>query len=117
MRGDRVRQAVADEARDVGRRVAVTADLVTGVQRHVVDLLERPLAPARGPRAPAEHEHRRVVLLRARHRAHPVRDAGAGGQRRDAGFARHLGPALGANVAADSSRVSTMSMLSARQPS
>ena len=46
-------------------------------ERHVVDLLQRALAPAEGRRAAAEHEHRRVVLLRGGERAHAVGDARA----------------------------------------
>ena len=64
-------------------------------ERHVVDLLQRALAPAHRRRAAAEHEHRRVVLLRRGDRAHAVGHARAGGQRRHAGLAGDLGPALG----------------------
>ena len=64
-------------------------------ERHVVDLLQRALAPAHRRRAAAEHEHRRVVLLRGADRAHAVGDARAGGQRRHARLARDLRPALG----------------------
>ena len=62
---------------------------------HVVELLQRALAPAHRRRAPAEHEHRRAVLLGGGHRAHAVGDAGPGGERRHAGLAGDLGPALG----------------------
>ncbi len=64
-------------------------------ERHVVDLLQRALAPAERGRAAAEHDHRRVVLQRRGHPAHAVGHARAGGQRGDAGLARDLRPALG----------------------
>ena len=66
-----------------------------GDERDVVDLLERPRAPAHLRRPAAEHDQRRAVLLRAGDRAHPVGHAGPGGQRRDPGLARRLRPALG----------------------
>jgi hypothetical protein len=46
-------------------------------ERHVVDLLKRALAPAKARRPPAEHQHRRRVLERRGHRAHPVGHARA----------------------------------------
>ena len=64
-------------------------------ERDVVDLLQRALAPAEGRRAPAEHEHRRVALLRRGHRAHPVGHPGARGQRAHARLAGDLRPPLG----------------------
>ena len=64
-------------------------------ERHVVDLLQRSLAPAHLGRAAAQHDHRRVVLVRGGDRAHAVGDAGTGGQRADARLARDLRPALG----------------------
>ncbi len=73
-------------ARELGQRAH---------ERDVVDLLQRPLPPAHRRRAPAEHEHRRVVLLRRADRAHPVGHAGPGRQRRHARLARDLRPALG----------------------
>ena len=64
-------------------------------ERHVVDLLQRALAPAERRSAAAQHQHRRVVLCRRRHRAHAVGDARPGGERAHAGGARDLGPPLG----------------------
>ena len=64
-------------------------------ERHVVDLLQRALAPAHLRGAAAEHDHRRVVLVRGGDRAHAVGHAGAGRQGRDARLARDLGPAFG----------------------
>ena len=76
---------------------AVAASFVSGAdERHVVDLLQRALAPAQRGRAAAEDEHRRVVLLRAtRARSSPFVTPGPGGERRDPGPARDLRPALG----------------------
>ena len=59
-------------------------------ERQVVDLLERARAPAHLGRPAAQDHERGAVLLRARQRAHPVRDPGAGGQRADARLARRL---------------------------
>ena len=64
-------------------------------ERHMVDLLQRPLPPAQRGRPPAEHHQRRLVLLCGGHRAHPVGDAGTRGQRGDAGHPGHLRPAFG----------------------
>ena len=64
-------------------------------ERHVVDLLQRPLSPAQCGRPPAEHHQRRLVLLCGRHRAHPVGDARTRGQCGDAGHPGHLRPAFG----------------------
>ena len=64
-------------------------------ERHVVDLLQRALAPAQRGRAASEHEHRRVVLQRGAERAHPVGHPRAGRQRAHAGRPRDLRPALG----------------------
>ena len=46
-------------------------------------------------RPPSQHQHRRVVLVRRRDRAHAVRDAGARRQRAHARLPRHLRPPLG----------------------
>ena len=64
-------------------------------ERHVVDLLQRAHPPAHRGSAPAEDQHRRLVLLRRGHRTHAVGDARAGGQCRDTGDPGHLRPALG----------------------
>ena len=64
-------------------------------ERHVVYLLERPLAPADLRRPAAKNQHGRVALAGGGDRAHPVGDAGPGGKRAHAGRARDLGPALG----------------------
>ena len=48
-------------------------------ERHVVDLLERALAPAHGRGAASEHEQRGSVLQGRRHPAHAVGDARTGG--------------------------------------
>ena len=76
---------------------AVAANFVSGAdERHVVDLLQRALPPAPRGRAAAEHDHRRVVLLRRPASALiPFVTPGPGGQRRHAGPARDLRPALG----------------------
>ncbi len=63
-------------------------------ERHVVDLLKGALPPAQRGRAATEHHQRRLVLLGGGHRAHPVGDAWARGQRGDARHAGHLRPAL-----------------------
>ena len=74
---------------------AVAANLVSGrTNGHVVELLQRALAPAHRRRAAAEHEHRRAVLLRGGDRAHAVGHAGPRGERRHARLAGDLGPAL-----------------------
>jgi hypothetical protein len=65
-----------------------------GDERHVVDLLEAARAPSHLGRPPAEHDERRPVLLRPGDRAHPVGDAGAGGQRAHARAAGCLRPPL-----------------------
>ena len=96
VRAQRDRERLVDEPGISAVAPAVAASLVTGAhERHVVDLLQRALPPAHRGRAPAEHDHRRVVLHRAGHRAHAVGDARAGGQRGDAGLAGDLRPALG----------------------
>ena len=64
-------------------------------ERNVVDLLQRTLTPARCGCPAAEYHQWRLVLLGGGHRAHPVGDAGSGGQRRDARHAGHLRPAFG----------------------
>ena len=87
---------VVDQAWDLGGGAGGRGELDERPhERHVVDLLQRALAPAHRRRAAAEHEDRRVVLLGRRERAHAVGDARAGGQRRHARLARDLGPALG----------------------
>ena len=78
VRAQRLPPGVVDQARDLGRRRRGRGELHQRPhERHVVDLLQRPLAPAHRGRAAAEHEHRRVVLLRGAERAHPVRHARA----------------------------------------
>ena len=96
VRRQRRGERLVDEARDLGRAPGRRGELGQRAhERDVVDLLQRALAPAHRRRAPAEDEHRRVVLLRRGDRAHPVGHAGPGGQRGDAGLARDLRPALG----------------------
>ena len=96
VRGHRDRERLVDEARDLRGRVGRRRELRQRPhERHVVDLLQRAHPPAPRRRAAAEHEHRRVVLLRARDRADPVRHARPRRQRAHARFARHLRPALG----------------------
>ncbi len=71
-------QRLVDEPRDLGRRLGRRGELRHRAdERDVVDLLQRPLAPAPRRRAAAEDEHRRVALLRAGQRAHRVGDARA----------------------------------------
>ena len=92
----RDRERLVDQPRDLRRRARGGRELDDRPhERHVVDLLQRALPPAERGRAPTEHDHRRVVLLGARHRAHPVGDAGPRGQRRDARLARDLRPPFG----------------------
>ena len=92
----RRRERLVDQLGDLGgRRRGARALRERRDERHVVDLLQRALAPAELRRAAAEHHHRRVVLVRGGDRAHPVRDAGPGRQRADARLARDLRPALG----------------------
>ena len=87
---------VVDQARDLGRRARGRGQLHQRADdRHVVDLLQRALAPAHRGRAPAERQHGRAVLLRRRERAERVRHARARGQRGHARLARDLRPALG----------------------
>ena len=75
---------------------AVAASLTTGRTNGTWSIsCSEPWPQRHRGRAPAEHEHRRAVLHRRGHRAHPVRDPGAGGQRRHARLARDLRPALG----------------------
>ena len=63
--------------------------------RHVVQLLQR-AGPPPSLRCPAtEHDDRRPVEPRRRHRRHAVGDPRAGRQRGDAGPAGQLGPGLG----------------------
>ena len=78
-------QRLVDEAGDLGGALGRGGELHQRAhERDVVDLLQRALAPAHRGRAAAEHEDRRVVLLRGGDRAHPVGHARAGGERRDA---------------------------------
>jgi hypothetical protein len=63
--------------------------------RHVVELLERARAPARGGGAPTEHHERRTVEHRRRDRRDAVGDARTGGQRRHARPAGELRVGLG----------------------
>ena len=97
VRRHRAAQRLVDQRRDLaGRSRRVAANLVTGrTNGHVVDLLQRALAPSHRRRAAAEDEHRRVVLLGRGHRAHPVGHAGTGRQRGDARLPGDLRPALG----------------------
>ena len=89
-------QRLVDERRDLGRRLGRRRQLGQRPHEgHVVELLQRALAPAHRRGTAAEDEHRRAVLLRRGDRAHPVRHAGAGGQRSHAGLSGDLGPALG----------------------
>ena len=95
-RRERGRERLVDQLGDLGRRDRGARALGERAhERDVVDLLERALAPAHLRRAAAEHDHRRVVLVRGGDRAHAVGDAGPGGQRADARLARDLRPALG----------------------
>jgi len=64
-------------------------------ERHVVDLLQRSLAPAQRWRATAEDDDRRVVRLRGCHRAHAVGHARPGGEGAHTGLASDLRPTLG----------------------
>ena len=96
VRAQRLVPRLVDQPGDLGRRRGGRGELDERPhERHVVDLLQRALAPAHRGRAAAEHEHRRVVLLGGAERAHAVRHARAGGQRAHARLARHLRPALG----------------------
>ena len=96
VRRERGGQRLVDEPRDLGRRLRRRRELdQRRDERHVVDLLQRALPPAHRGRTAAEDEHRRSVLLGGGQRAHPVRHARPRGQRRHAGTAGHLGPALG----------------------
>ena len=76
--------------------VTVAADFVIDCEdRHVVELLQRPGTPPALRRPPAEHDERRPVEPRRRHRRHAVGDAGPGGQRGDARSPGQLGVGLG----------------------
>ena len=89
-------ERLVHQARDLGRRAGGGGELDQRPhERHVVDLLQRALAPAERGRAAAQHHDRRTVLLRGRHPAHPVGHARAGGQRGDTGLPRDLRPPLG----------------------
>ena len=95
-RAQRRGERLVDECRDLPRRLGRGGEpRQRPHERQVIDLLQRALPPAPRRRATAEHDHRRVALQRRPHRAHPVRDAGSGGQRRHAGPPRDLRPALG----------------------
>ena len=93
---DRRPQCLVDEpARVLGRLCGGGEAGQRRDERHVVDLLQRAHAPARRRCPAAEHHQRRLVLLRGGHRAHPVGDARARGQRGHPGHPGHLRPALG----------------------
>ena len=66
-----------------------------GEDRHVVELLQRPGAPAQLRRPSAEHDQRRAVEPRRGHRRDPVGDARSGGQRGHGRAAGQLGVGLG----------------------
>ena len=89
---ERANRRLADQLRllDRLRRLRQRRD-----EREVVDLLEAARAPAHLGGAAAEDDDRGAVGAGAGDRAHPVGDAGAGGQRADAGRAGGLRPALG----------------------
>ena len=96
VRLERGAQRVVDEPGDLRRRLRGDRRLRQGRDEgDVVDLLQGALAPAHGRRAAAEHDERRPVLLGRAERAHPVRDAGAGGEGGHAGLPRDLRPPLG----------------------
>ncbi len=96
MRGDRRVDRLLDERRDLGGLLRGGGELDERAdERHVIDLLERSLAPSELRRPPSEHQQRGAIVGGGRDRGHPVGDAGAGGQRAHADGARHLGPALG----------------------
>ena len=96
MRGERGPHRLVDQPRDLLGVLRGRGELDQRTdERHVVDLLQRTLAPAKLRRAAAQDEQRRAVLRRRGDRAHPVGHARAGGQRADARRAGHLGPALG----------------------
>ena len=63
--------------------------------RHVVELLQRPRAPPTLRRPPAEHDERRPVEPRRRHRRDAVGDARPGGERRQPRSPGELGVGLG----------------------
>ena len=63
--------------------------------RRMVELLQGAAAPARGGRASADDHERRSGEARLRDRADAVRDAGAGGQHREAGGPGQLADGLG----------------------
>ena len=63
--------------------VAVDARFTTGRDdRHVIELLQRTVAPTLLRRPAADHDHRRAVHPRRGHGAHTVGDAGSRGERR-----------------------------------
>ena len=98
--------------------LTVSADLVERRdERHVVDLLQRARAPAHLRRAAAEHDERRAVVAGAGDRAHPVGDAGAGGQRATPGSRVAFAQPSAAHAADCSWRTSTISIPSSLQPS
>ena len=76
-------------------------------QRRLVELLEAPGAPAVVRCPPAEHDQRRAVEPRGRHRGDAVGDAGAGGQHGQARRSGQLGVASAANTAVCSCRTSS----------
>ena len=87
-------------------------------ERHVIDLLQRALTPAKRGRSSAQRQHGRPVLLRRSHRAHAARDPWPGRKARYPHTSRVALAQPSAAKAADRSwRTSTMSMPSSRQPS
>ena len=63
--------------------------------RHMIELLQRTVAPTLLRRPAADHDHRRSVHAGRGHGTHTVGDAGSRGERRAPEPPRHLGPALG----------------------
>ena len=95
-RGDRRPQRIVDQGSGgLRRRCGRREPRERGHKRHMVDLLQRPLAPPQRRSPSAEHHQRRLVLLGCGHRAHAVGDARPGRERCHARAARHLRPALG----------------------
>ncbi len=75
---------------------AVAANRVSGATNGTWSISCSDPCPQRScRRPPAEHHQRRLVLLCGRHRAHPVGDARARGERGDAGHPGDLRPAFG----------------------
>ncbi len=90
------RHAASTSATIDAADVAVAARLGDRLHdRDVIELLQRTRTPTRLRRSPGEHDHGRTVHASRRQRAHAVRHARAGGQRRAAEPARHLGEPFG----------------------